>query len=109
MKLDLDCVRKIMLAVEDKPLNEILNPEKLHRLLPEFSEDEITYCCLKLDEAGLLEIVSIKLMRQNHPGIKSVNDLTFQGHQFLENIRDDSVYFEVKKKAKSVGSFALLA
>ncbi|MDL2217377.1 DUF2513 domain-containing protein [Christensenellaceae bacterium OttesenSCG-928-M15] len=107
MRLNPDCIRGILLAVEEKELGSTYNVDTLHAKIPEFSVEEITYCCLKLDEAGLLQIMTIRALRQTHPAIKSIHELTMKGHDFLDNIRSESVWKETKSKATSVGSFAL--
>ena len=106
MKLNLDCVRSVLLAVEGKPLGKPLTVENL-KAITKFSEEDIIYTCLKLDEAGFLEVITIPIQRQLFPGIKSVNELTFQGHEFLETIRPDDVWDNTKAKLKKLGSFSL--
>ena len=59
-----------------------------------------------LHQAGMLEIMALP-MTKSGTGIKSVDELTFYGHEFLENIRPDTVWESTKKKAKSVGSFSI--
>ena len=107
MQLNLDCVRKILLTVEDKQLGEVLSIQQLENLVQEFNGDEIEYCCLKLDEAGFLEIETIPILGQIHRGIKFVKGMTYGGHQFLENIRDDNIFKETKERASAVGAYAL--
>jgi len=36
-----------------------------------------------------------------------VFDLTYQGHQFLDEIRSDNVWNKTKETAKSIGSFSV--
>lgn len=109
MKMNPDCVRDILLTVESNDFGVHLTLDKLCEKLPQYSCDEIHYCCLKLDEAGLLEIISLRMMRQTMPSIKTIKDLTFEGHEFLENIKSDNVWTKTKSISKNVGSSSLQA
>jgi hypothetical protein len=55
-KLNIECIRDIMLALEDKPYKETYDVSTLHEHLPQYSNDELEYCCYKLYEAGFLEL-----------------------------------------------------
>lgn len=109
MKLNLDCIRDILLTVENAKYEEQLSFDKLHERLPKYSEEDLHYCLIKLDEAGLLEVVTIPVMRQHLPGIKSVHNLTFYGHEFLENIKSDNAWNKTKSIAAKVGSYSFNA
>ena len=67
MVLDHDCVRAILLEVEQCPFNQTLNVEKLTQLLPDFDEETIWYACLKMDEGGLLDIMTIDMSALLYP------------------------------------------
>ena len=97
MKLNHECVRALLLYLEenhqidDKPLDvrEIK--------LPKFSEDEVRYSAEKLIEADFLD-ADAEIM----DGVREiyVNSITWAGHQFLDNIRDPKIW----KYSKSVFS-----
>lgn len=103
MRLNPDCMRDVLLVAEENlPLNGSLPMSDLLPLLPGYSEDEITYTCLKLNEANLLNI-----FKTPYPGGTFVNDIreiTYNGHQFLENIRNQSTWETVKQKLSLLGS-----
>ena len=109
MKLNIDCVRDIILTVEKADYEERLTFDMLHERIPKYSKEDLHYCLVKLDEAYLLDIVTVSVMRQHLPGIKSIHYLTFSGHEFLENIKSDNVWNKTKSVAKNVGSFSLHA
>ena len=106
MRLNPDCMRDVLLVVEEHlPLNDSLPMTDLISLLPNYSEDELTYTCLKLNEANLLNIFKV-----DYPGGAFVNDIreiTYAGHNFLENVRDPSLWEKIKQKANSVGSLSV--
>lgn len=107
LKLSPDCVRDILITVEDCSFGEYLNLEKLSERLPEYSQEDLWYTCIKLDEGGFLDITTIPILRSPLPGIKSINNLTFYGHEFLNNIREESNWNKVKSVGKKVGSSSL--
>lgn len=109
MKLNADCIRDILIAVEEKPYGEAFSGSNLCEKFPCYTRDEIEYACLKLDEAGLLNVVAINAIGQKAPSIARVNELTFVGHEFLEDIRSDTTWNKTKEVAKSVGSESLHA
>lgn len=104
MVLDHDCVRAILLEVEQCPFNQTLNVEKLTQLLPDFDEETIWYACLKMDEGGLLDIMTIDMAFSNMPGIKQITSMTYQGHEFLDSVRDKTIWGKTKAIAKKAGA-----
>jgi len=107
MKLEPDCIRDTLLAVEDYEFNAYITLDSLCEKLSQYSKDEIHYTCLKLHEGGLLTLNILPAMNQNVPLIASIDGLTFQGHEFLENIKSSSNWDKVKNGCKTVGSFSL--
>jgi len=107
MKFDPNCVREILLTLEDQPYGTCLSIPALASSIKEFQEDEISYCCLKLAEADYIDITTVNMTGSLVPGIKSVNDITFYGHEFLNNIRDDGIWKNVKSVASQIGSTSI--
>lgn len=87
MKRDMELIRKVMLAAEKSE-----DPTKL--VDPKFeshSETEISYQIALLDDAGLLhghDRTAIGVFRW------SAGRLTWAGHEFVEAVRDESVWQE---------------
>lgn len=104
MKLDLDCVRDILLAVEKCPFNQTLNVDKLSAQLPDYDEETIWYACLKMGEGGLLNIITINLMGSMLPGINKITGMTYQGHEFLNAVRTPKVWRAGKAILGKVGT-----
>lgn len=109
MKLNPDCIRDILITVENSEFGSHMTLEKLCEKLPNYTRDEIHYCCIKLNEAGMLEVLIVQMMRQTMPGIKTINDLTFEGHEFLADIKSDNAWNKTKSIAKNIGSFSIHA
>ncbi len=123
MKLNLDCVRRILLCVEnntgvrkncifiDSGLEEVelmigneptIPFDYQTELLKEFSNDELIYHLNYCAEAELLSISS-------SPGQYTIiiTDLTPKGHEFLANIRNDTFFNKVKDIGKEIGTNSL--
>ena len=54
MKLNPECVRDILLTIESYPEPMNLSLCKFYAMLPQYTENEIYYCCKKLYEANIL-------------------------------------------------------
>lgn len=106
-KLNIECVRDILLAVEDKPYKETYNITTLHEHLPQYSHDELEYCCYKLYEAGLLELMTFDSCQYNGYAIKSINELTFDGHEFIQTIHPKTVWDRTKHIISQAGTASL--
>lgn len=107
MKLNVNCIRDIMIFVESRPLEPHLNLTKLIDALPQYTEDEIYYNCLKLSEGDLLDVKTVPIAGSYNLGIKSIHHLTFYGHEFLEHIRGEDNWTKIKQTAEKVGSFSI--
>lgn len=104
MKLNQDCLRDVLLQVEAAGLSDYISEETLHSQLPQYTEDEICYACYMLGDAGYLDIQKEHYIRKSSVEVRG---MTYKGHGFLEQIRDESVWKKVKEKAKKIGAFAL--
>ena len=100
MKLNKDLVRKILLAVEAHE-----EPEGLVALeMKKPSAEMISYHVRLLDEAGLLDAIDTGGMNcfKWQP-----TRLTYEGHEFVNIIRDDEVWELIKTGAEKVSSTSL--
>ena len=107
MKLDPNCIRDILLAIEKLDFNETTNPDKLRSLLPNYTVEQLTYTCLKLGEGDFITLITISMMGGYQPGIKCIIGLTYKGHEFLEKIRPKTAWDKVSSAVKGVGTFSL--
>lgn len=103
MKLNNDCIRDILLYAEDIDYNSYLTLDDLMDALPSYTENELQYHCIKLHEAGFLDITSVRTLSAPEQVVR-ITDLTYNGHQFLADIRSDNAWNKTKEIAKSVGS-----
>ena len=51
-------------------------------------------------------VINLDLQRQL-PLIQYITELTFSGHNFLENIKNDNNWNKIKQKLNKIGSYSL--
>lgn len=108
MKLNKECVRSIMLFCESNlqlgnqlTLQDFLNNSELN-----YTDDDIEYSLEKLDETPYL---NMQLISGSNNGIAQifVNSITWEGHEFLDTIRDPKVWKATKKIASHLESVSI--
>ncbi len=105
MKLNHECVRDLMLFVEsDLAYGTFANINRIS--LPPYSSEELVYTADKLLEAKLFNGKKDKYTDSFVPEIH-IYSLTWEGHQFLDNIRDNKVWKETKTIAKCFSSVSV--
>lgn len=103
MKLNTDCIRDILLAVETMDYGEEWIIDDLEDRLPDYSYSELQYHCLQLVDAGFLDASTMQTLRSPLQ-IGRIKNLTYSGHQFLADIRSETTWNKTKEVAKNVGS-----
>lgn len=106
MQLNYDCVRELLLVLESELVMDDdlhypdISLEKICELLPDFSKQEIAYTSLKLGEAEYIEMNPINadsvIVTIRYYGI------TFDGHQYLDSIRDSKVWNDLKSGSRAL-------
>ncbi len=91
MKRDMDLVRTILLALADS--DEPLWSTDL--VTDEYSRDVIGYHFLILDEAGLI-MANVKAAENDPYYIAVASRLTWEGNDFLDAVRDESIWKRVR-------------
>ena len=91
MKRDWDLIRQTLLAVEAADDEERISDNDVEGCTPE----NFNHNTVLLTEAGL---VHAKIL----PNLKTtmVGSLTWEGHEFLDSIRDDVTWDNIKRVAK---------
>lgn len=105
MKLNPDCIREVLMEVESIEFNAELLLSDLCASLKNFSEDQIEYTCIKLEEAGLIKAMVVEL--ENETSVPVIFDLTYAGHEFLSDTRSNKMWETVKSTAGKIGAFSL--
>ena len=107
MKLNMDCIRSVLLEAETLPLHGEMTLDALCSALPSYDKDDIIYTLFKLSEAKYLSVSTSYY--DNTTNIVSIGDISFNGHQFINTIRDNKVWSKVKVVCKEVGSSSVSA
>ena len=123
MRLDMDCVRDILVCVEDntslrtrcvfvddvsdtrlkaKGLRSVEMQDYQKELLTLYDHDKLMYHVRYCIEAGL-----ISEFDDSNPHVRYIADLTVKGHELLANIRNDSNWVKIKNIGGKVGFFGL--
>ena len=108
MKLNPDCVRDILLKVEEIPdvhHHWDFNSKNIPELFLQYTKEEVIYHIRQCDLCGFLLNPSHSVNYDYY----SASDLTPQGHEFLNNIRENNVWTGVKNVAAKVGTTSLSA
>lgn len=102
MKLNIECVRDLLLYFEStlEFQSELSIKKVLDHFSNDYEEDVIRYTCSKLEEGNLIKLISTKAGGKNI--ILAISDITFDGHQFIENIRDDKSWGSIISFAQNV-------
>lgn len=109
MKLNPDCIRDILLTVEEETdyskLWSFGIRDDPNDKLSAYSYDEIIYHVSQCNQSGFISGY------KDYDGGEEfvVGDLTPKGHQFLADIRSDTVWSDIKAVSSKVGSNSLQA
>lgn len=102
MKLNVDCVRDVLLEFESLPIgnySEYSFPDSIQK----YGLENVCYTLLKLSEAQYINAEFIRTM-DGRAHTVNLYDISFSGHQFLESIRDSTIWAKTKRIMGSVGS-----
>lgn len=119
MKLNKDCIRAILIYIEDHCIYEVdkFNKKRMHIVnlheltqsvdVSIFLEDDIKYTIVKLLEGGYIIGSLIPKNSGVNFDIINISQLTLRGHDLLDNIRPDPVWNKTKNILQKAGDFSL--
>ncbi|HEX8906332.1 MAG TPA: DUF2513 domain-containing protein [Longimicrobiaceae bacterium] len=100
MRLDFDLVRLILLEIEKSPANR--DPDTVK--VPGFDEDTVLEHLAIMAEKGLIDAEVIEAGSGDQRVVAAfVKRMTWEGHEFLDNARNDEVWSTTKKVVKEKG------
>ena len=104
MKLNPDCIRDILLTVEEYTgfSSTMGYPGDNYKLLSIYSTDEVLYHIKQCELSGLITKVSWFL-----GGACAIHDLSPEGHKLLADIRSDTTWNKTKEISKKIGSSSI--
>lgn len=110
MKLNYDCIRDLLLCLEENlELSENVIRNEIEckyvtlntvcSLMPDYSKSDIVYTALKLNEA---EFITAEI-DDNNSSVHAIRfeSITYNGHQYLDSIRNSKIWEEVKNTFKT--------
>ena len=98
MERNMDLVRLLLLQIE----KEYVSTAIINLKVDGYSMEEVGYHCSILEEAGLISSYAPRYASDSLYFF-TVGHLTWEGHDFLDKIRDDSMWGKVKTIAKKKG------
>lgn len=107
MKLNNDCVRDLLLYIEaNTNLSDDIYIESINDL--SYLIKELLYTSIKLKEANFINAEIEQTYDEENGGYSiTVFSLTWQGHKFLDNIRDSGVWKTTKGIISKFSSVSL--
>lgn len=108
MQLQHDCIRALLLELEEKLLlhqHLMLREIKELDCTEKYGEDNVIYSIFRLHEANYLNVKH--KFTSNELIFLSISSLTWDGHLFLDTIRDNKVWKETKNIVSGFSSVSL--
>lgn len=108
MKLNKDCVRDLLLYVENQELGKHVYNHELENIFAKennYTPEEVEYATRKLKEAKFIHADGV--FNDGSWIEYGIGEITWDGHQFLDNIRDDKVWKTVKRTVSKLSSVSL--
>lgn len=121
MVLNSDCVRDVLIYIEkhlqytqEQELfkHSTIYPIEIQKHFTEsniYSLGDVNYSIEKLIEINYIEICSVHKDKDGNIIHFQINNITWSGHEFLDNIKPSSFWDYAKQKAKSIGSISIKA
>lgn len=117
MKLNSDCVRDTLLYLEENltvnfqqgNFNSISGRTLIEDMMIEHTQyeaEEIWYVIYNLKQIGFIE-GRFQPASNNLMYFCQIENITWNGHQFLDSIRPDSIWTAVKTKANQIGGISI--
>lgn len=103
MKLNHDCIRDIMLYVEEHT-DSHLDTVELKEILkeyPQYNIDTLKYHSSQLHDAHFISRLDL------YPNNGMLGKLTWSGHEYIDNIRDKTAWQMIKEGAFDLSSMSL--
>lgn len=98
MKRDMELIRKIILNIESSQHGFVNNDLEIEGYISE----QIDYHSYLIIQGGLAEGITTTNFQSSSP-TAIIRNLTWQGHEFAEAARNDSIWYRVSKIIKDKG------
>lgn len=114
MKLNYDCIRKILLYIEansgyepNTTIYKIIQPKEISKALcdDKLTDEEITYAIQLLFEEGYFNVDKKPVYGQNNTLFDlDITSLSWRGNELLNSIRNNTAWNAVIERSKKVGA-----
>lgn len=110
MRLDMDCVRNVLLALEkltevdENHLHQRITTEDVCAEIPNSDEKEVYNALYTLYQAEYIEADELDVCGYSDLIIEAI---TWSGYELLNNLRSDQVWKGVKEKIKPLGTVSI--
>lgn len=107
MKLNHDCVRDLLLAIEKHAPLDGLDHDEILKLpeLDKYDKDTIIYTAQRLHEAGYID-GNFDFYYDNQIYMH-ISNITYDGHVFLDSLRDEGIWKDVKNATAKVSGASI--
>ena len=118
MTLNYDCIRDVLLYLENTleytdnqmaMTHKRLTIGSVVNALSSYTKEDVQYTIEKLFETKYIRIVDISTDKQKYIVNGYIDDITWEGFNFLNNIREKSIWEATKEGAKKVGAMSVSA
>jgi len=114
MKLNPDCMREILLYLEEelsidlseKKFKTISLLELKNKFKSDYTEEDIWYSVYNLQEVQFIE-GKIQDIGKHKMAICDIGNITWNGHQFLNDIRPKTIWNATKDGAQKIGNMSI--
>ena len=79
----------------------------LAKELPDYKKEEVQYTVEKLCESGYIHLTNVSLSNQKYIMTGYVDDITWNGFEFLNRDREPKIWEAPKKGAAKIGSMSI--
>lgn len=109
MELKTELIRDLLLYSESLPLEgeRVLQQIYQSDRLSKYSKDEVTHAISVMGSDGAGLITSRIIWTEGKPYYMHVGSPTFEGHKYLDNIRDPEVWEQTKKVTSKFASVSI--
>ena len=113
MKIDYDCIRDVLIALEEHlTLNDDLTYKEISIIdfihfeeLSQYDKKQIAYCIYKLAEAQYIKTIQVPISSKT--SYSSIKCITYKGHEFISNTKNPSIWKKTINIAKQIGVFSM--
>jgi len=105
VKRDMDLIRALLLRIEEHDIVVYISDLKGAPSLQDFEDDVLIYHLDLMEEAGLINGKRTSGLSTVGPWI--VQRLTWEGHEFLDTVRDPDIWKKTKNGASKAGSWSI--